>query len=131
MHIDSYAISVPWFLFNIWYSDFILIIWIAYVLIIQSYHISFHFNHTEAYRYVCNHDTLISFQSPVLWFHFNQNSYIWTYNSVITYHTNSTALKHKDTYVTMKPSFLFNLQYSSFISTKCEHIIQSSHIILV
>jgi len=41
------------------------------------------FNHSEAYRYMCNHGTLIFFQPPVHWFHFNQNDYIQVYKSVI------------------------------------------------
>jgi len=72
---------------------------------------------------------LISFQSLVYWFHFNQNGYIWTYNSVITHYINS-ILKRIDAYVTMVPWFPFNPQYTGFISTKMvtyEYIIQSSY----
>ena len=91
------------------------------------------FNHSEAYRCMRNHGTLISFQPPVHWFHFNHNDYIQAYNSVITHNTFNfiIILKHIETYVTMIPWFPFNPQYTGFISTMMityNSITQSSHI---
>jgi len=60
---------------------------ITYELITQSSHIPHQFNHIEAYRCICNRDTLISFQPLVHWFHFNHNEYIQVYNSVIPHNT--------------------------------------------
>jgi len=74
---------VPWFPFNPQYTGFISTMMITYNSITQTLHITHQFHHTEAYRDICNHGTLVSFQPSVHWFHFNQNDYIQVYKSII------------------------------------------------
>jgi len=83
------VIKIPWFPFNPQYTGFILTKMITYEPITQSSHIPHKFNHTEAYKCMCNYGTLISFQSVVHWFHFNQNDYT-TKKTKITDETNSS-----------------------------------------
>jgi len=53
---------VHWFPFNPQYTGFISTKMITYKSITQSSHITHQFHHTEAYRDICNHGTLVSFQ---------------------------------------------------------------------
>jgi len=90
-HIGTFVTMVPWFPFNPQYIGFISTMMITYNSITQTSHITHQFHHTEAYRDICNHGTLVSFQPPVHWFHFNQNDYIQVYNSVITHNTSISS----------------------------------------
>ena len=82
---------VPWFPFNPQYTGFISTKMITYKSITQSSHITHQFHHTEAYRDIRNHGTLVSFQPSVHWFHFNHDDYIQVYNSVITHNTSISS----------------------------------------
>jgi len=70
---------------------------ITYEPITQSSHIPHQFYHTEAYRDICNHGTLASFQPFI-------STIMITYKSITqSLHINSIILKHIETYVTVVP----------------------------